>query len=102
MAAQSASLLDRWPARVVALLIAIGMGGLLYHMSPDLSLELQTLPERLPMPQAAVPDDPAFEACLARESEAIDKMRDEGLLDEAKAASFIAGAEARCRATTSN
>lgn len=101
MSGQATHFLDRWPARLIAFLIAIGIGGLLYKISPDLSLDLATMPQGAMVMPASIPNDPAFEACLSNDKSAIDKMREEGLVDDAKAMLFLSRAEARCRATTS-
>ena len=98
--APSRSVLDGWPARVVALAIAASTAGFLYTVARDGVPATLSLPAQ-GQPAAAVPVNAAYTACLAKDQAAIGKMREEGLASDAQVELFLTRAQARCRATTS-
>lgn len=81
--------LDRWPARLAALVILIGCISVLVliHWS-------DIFPSQTERSQA---DDPAA-ACIATRGGEVDRMHADGVIDETQVASFKARAEAFCRA----
>ena len=92
--------LDTWAARLVALAVAVAMFALIFVTFGDAIAGAVGLAasddER--GPSVTVRDDPALRECLARRVGDVDRMRDEGLLDERRYASFKDRAEQLCLA----
>jgi hypothetical protein len=85
-----ASALDRWPARAAALLVAAAaLGSLSYIHRRDL------FPAAAP-PAEAAPDP--FRDCMAQRGGDVDRLLQEGMIQQAQADLFRSRAEARCRA----
>lgn len=83
------SALDRPIARVVALVVFLAAAGALAWMHRD-----DLFP---PEPAAVAADDPVA-LCLAARARDIDKMRTDGVIDDAQAKLFKSRAEALCQA----
>ncbi len=82
------SALDGWPARGLAVLVAVAAGAVIAYQHRD------TL---FPAPEAPAADDP-FRACIEERAADIDKMAADGVIDGAQATLFKSRAEALCRA----
>lgn len=85
------SFLDRPLARGAAILVGLAAAALLAYIERD-----RFMPGG-PSAEAPGPGTAAFEACFEQETATINKMLEEGLIDEGRAALFTSRAEARCR-----
>jgi hypothetical protein len=82
--------LDRWPARVAALLIAAGALATLLHIHRN-----ELFPSDAPAAGGA--PDP-FSECMAQRGGDIDRLLQEGTIQKPQADLFRSRAEALCRA----
>ncbi|MEX0696203.1 MAG: hypothetical protein WD014_05920 [Dongiaceae bacterium] len=85
------SFLDRPAARWLAVLCAAAALGVLGYIHRD---------DLFPPEDLGLAADPAFADCYAPRAADIDKMRQEGLIDDAQATLFKGRAEAMCVAQT--
>ncbi|MBA5775826.1 hypothetical protein H2509_01655 [Stappia sp. F7233] len=98
-----ASPLDRWPARIAAVLIAVAGLALMGWLGRD-ELSRGTLAFSgggTPVAGSAVdsaPANPRLDACLSERVGAVDKMREEGIVTPAQYDTFRARAVAFCEA----
>ncbi|WP_420403105.1 hypothetical protein [Nisaea sp.] len=87
----AASFADSWRARAVAGLVLVGaLAALAYLHRDDIAGLLGEEP-------VAAPANGPLAACLAERYGAVDKMREEGIIDEAKHQLFRRRAEAMCQ-----
>ncbi len=100
-AIQTGGFADSIWARLLALLLAVGIGWLLWS---NWAQDFQTLfageTENTPVistSEPAKPANPALEECLAQRVGDVDRMREEGILSDTQYGSFRARAEELCR-----
>jgi len=102
-AQQTHSFVDTIWARLLAILIAIAIGWLLWsNWSSDFSTlfaggEQEAAPV-VSTSEPAKPANPALEECLAKRVGDVDQMKEDGILSDAQYGSFRARAEELCRA----
>jgi hypothetical protein len=91
------SVLDGAPARIAAVLVAIGAAGALAYLHRD---DLRGATSVAAGEATAKPDDP-FAKCMAEHGGKIDQMVKEGVVKPELAATFKGRAEGLCRAAAS-
>ena len=99
-AATRTSFLDTALARLISLVLA-GLIAWLIHAQwgPQIAALFEEAKAPLPAAMAPVSEaNPALDACLAQRVGDVDRMKSEGVIDDARYASFRARAEELCRA----
>ncbi len=103
-AASSASFLDTMAARILAVIVAVVLGFAIYTnygdvIMQELAGERDTLSISSYSGQRTEPEvkaNPALEACLNERIGHVNKMKEDGILSEAKYGTFKARAEELC------
>ncbi len=100
-ATQTSGFADSIWARLLALIIAIALGWLLWsNWAEDFQVLFAQNDETAPVvsvSEPAKPVNPALEECLAARVGDVDRMKEEGILSDAQYSSFRARAEELCR-----
>lgn len=96
-AAPRKSALDGAPARIVAVLVALGAAGALAYLHRD---DIRGAAAVAAGEAPAKPDDP-FAKCMAEHGGKIDQMVRDGVVKPEMAATFKSRAEGLCRAAAS-
>jgi hypothetical protein len=91
-AGTSGSVLDRWPARVAALVVAAAALAALLHIH-----RRELFPSGGTEAASSAAPDP-FQACMAQRGGDIDRLLQEGTIQKPQADLFRSRAEALCRA----
>ena len=93
--------IDSGFARLCALCLAIAIAVLLYTRWGEDMAALMAAGSTAPQPaqsNTVKPANPALEACLANRVGDVDRMKDEGIVDDRQYSKFKARAEELCRA----
>lgn len=89
---ERAAFLDSWRARAIAGLVLVGAAATLAHLHRDDIAGLLGAPE-----EEAMPANGPLAECLSQRYGAVDKMLEEGIIDEAKHRLFRRRAAAMCQ-----
>lgn len=101
MADSGNSFIDSGSARLLSLVFAVGLAAVMLVAWGEDMLALMVdqppaIPARAVVEQSSEPSNPAREACLQKRLADVDKMRDDGMINDAQHAQFAGRAVALC------